>query len=456
MNKSVLGIDLGTSSVKVMKYNQYGDVTVLGEKYTEISINGWKSALLKVLKKMDLSDVEGIGLSSQVGTYIVNGERIISWNEAKGSEELDEIRKKYATDLFMDEISMPHPAIISYPIPRLLYIKRNFEQICEICQPKEKIMEFLTGNMYTDRYSWRGLCNMKSGDYSEFFLEELEVDKNILPPLRDVFAECGRVSTETAKLTGLNAGIPVFNGLNDFYASLLGMGVTEESQIFDITGTSEHIGVIKDVVDQDTSLVSSEYFGNSVNYGVTASSGSSLDFGIKNFGFENVDWNMYKNAPIFTPYLNGERAPIFDTNATGTFFGINGNTTKLEMSYSVLEGVAFSVYHIYETLGGEKPKSITVSGGASKNAVLNGIKATLFDANVVTLEVADTSAMGACIAAMVGMGWHSDLESAIAGTVRTKNVYVPNSNREILLKRFEIYKEIYPAFKDKYKRLKEL
>ena len=299
MNKCVLGIDLGTSSVKVMKYI-FGDAPlIVSEKYESINVEGWLAALVLALKKLDLCDVSAVGLSSQVGTYVVNGRDIISWNENKGAEELAEVCEKYSRDLFVKEISMAHPKLTSYPIPKLLYIKKNFGEIRDICQPKEKIMEFLTGKIYTDKYSWRGLCNMENGGYSEFFLDETGIEKSVLPEIRDIFAECGRITEESAKATGLKAGTPVFNGLNDFYASLLGMGILDEKQVFDITGTSEHIGVIKNEVDVNSALVSSEYFGKSVNYGVTAASGTSLDFGIRTFGFDGLTWELCRNAPIF-------------------------------------------------------------------------------------------------------------------------------------------------------------
>jgi len=455
MNRCVLGIDLGTSSVKVMKYTFEDDPLIVSEKYESINVEGWLAALVSALKKLKLCDVAAVGLSSQVGTYVVNGKDIISWNENKGAEELREICEKYNRDLFVKEISMVHPKLTSYPIPKLLYIKRNFGEIREICQPKEKIMEFLTGKIYTDKYSWRGLCNMENGGYSEFFLDETGIEKSVLPEIRDIFSECGQITEEAAKLTGLNTGTPVFNGLNDFYASLLGMGILEENQVFDITGTSEHIGAITSDVDVNSSLVSSEYLGKSVSYGVTAASGTSLDFGIRNFGFDGLSWELCKNAPIFTPYLNGERAPIFDSEATGTFFGIKADTTKQELAYSVLEGVAFSIYHIYELLMDEKCGGVTVSGGASKNPLLNSIKATLFDSEVSTLKIADTSALGACVVAAVGNGMYGSVKSAASDMVVKDCTYKPNLNRELLLKRFEIYKEIYPALKDKYKRLKE-
>ena len=126
MNKSVLGIDLGTSSVKILQLFQNGEIVKSRAAYDEISPKGWWNAICDALNQLNLESVEAIGLSSQVGTYIVNGKDVISWNEAAGQKELECIKKTYSTELFMEEISMPHPNIVSYPIPRLKYIKTQF------------------------------------------------------------------------------------------------------------------------------------------------------------------------------------------------------------------------------------------------------------------------------------------------------------------------------------------
>ena len=131
MNKksSVLGIDLGTSSVKIIKRYEDGTVEKAKASYKEISPATWWNAICEALSQLDLSDVAAVGLSSQVGTYIIDGEQVISWNDGAGLEELKEVQELYSTETFMEEISMPHPSIVSYPIPRLRYIKKRFPKV---------------------------------------------------------------------------------------------------------------------------------------------------------------------------------------------------------------------------------------------------------------------------------------------------------------------------------------
>ena len=448
MNNSILGIDLGTSSVKLILKYEGGQIEKTKAVYREKTPEGWLEAIKEALKGMDMTSVRAVGLSSQVGTYIVNGTDVISWDSGIGKEELDEIKSRFPAEVFVEEIAMPHPDIVSYPIPRLMYIKKNYPHLESVCQPKDYIIKELTGKCVTDKYSFRGLVHTKKGTYSDFFLKEIGIDKTVLPPVVSPEDTAGYTTEACEKRFGIPAGIPVITGLNDFFASVVGMGIEKSGDMFDITGTSEHVGLICDSLTPDTKMVSGVYFDQYIHYGVTASSGASLDFGIRQFGLDDMDIeaSLKRKAPVFTPYVNGERAPVFDSRAKGTFFGIGGNCTKQDMAYAVSEGVVFSLYHIYESMGFPKCTSITVSGGASKNPVLNLLKAELFGVPVHTLKENDTSALGAVRIAEKALGVKEEEAcNEIADTYTPCGCY-----REILLKRYGIYKTLYASLKEQF------
>ena len=162
-------------------------------------------------------------------------------------------------------------------------------------------------------------------------------------------------------------------------------------------------------------------------------------------------------AVIPMPYVNGERAPIFDSNARGVFFGLNATHTKADMAYAVLEGVAFSIYHIAKHLGELPEGDILLGGGAAKDALLGSIKATLFGRDFVTLEESDTSALGAAMVAGCGTEYFESLCAACAVCVRKKAAYVPQfSAQPQLLARFAIYEQLYTALKPQFEKLKEI
>lgn len=445
MNKAVLGIDLGTSSVKVMLKYKNGDVKKVRESYDEISPKGWSEAIRKAVLKLDISDVSAVGLSSQVGTYIIDDEKVISWNDGVGREELGKLKQRYESKDFLEEISMPHPDIISYPLPRLIYIKENYQKTASVCQPKDYICELLTGKRVSDKYSWRGLADLQKCKYSQRFLTELGIDNLNLPKLIDFSEEAG----VTKDCDFLPEGIPVFVGLNDYYASLVGMGICNPGDMFDITGTSEHLGILEEKIRPETDMVSGPFIYENVHYGVTASSGASLSLGLSFSETVDIEKSLMKNAPVFLPYLNGERAPIWDNDAKGAFLGINKDCEKSDFAYAVLEGVVFSLYHIYEHMGKPAAKSLKISGGAAENRALNLLKAEMLDIPVITQEENDTSALGACMIAAKGIGWYKDLKEAEMDFCKVKEIIKPvGSFRNTLMKRYEIYKESYPVLKD--------
>lgn len=481
MDRCVLGIDLGTSSVKIVKKYADGHIQKLKNTYKEPLPEGWWQSILILLEQINWKEVSAIGLSSQVGTYLVNNKEVIGWNSHAGRKEVKWWKANYTKETFLKEISMPHPDIISYPLPRLKYIKEHFERIEKICQPKEYILEKLTGEWVTDAYSWRGLVNLETKEYSKFFLQELFIEEEKLPPIKKIDEIAGYTKEIRFENNILPLGIPVYTGLNDYYAGLLGMGMNQIGQMFDVTGTSEHLGVLQGEVDINTSLVSGPYIEHMVHYGVTASSGPSIKFGLKLM--QNAEDNQRKTIreaeqeknkdaevsqvetnktlqtvqkcfeldkivqikpPVFLPYLKGERAPIWNPDARGVFFGMEEGCDEKCMTYSVMEGVVFSLYHIYETMGKPEILNITVSGGAAQIDCLNQLKAEIFNIPIKIVKESDVSALGACMAAAVGSGLYQNYEEAGKEWIKiSKQINPTGKYKEWFQKRFEIYKDLY-------------
>ena len=482
MKRCVLGIDLGTSSVKILKKYEDGSVIKLKNTYKEPLPIGWWNSILELLEQINWQEVTAIGLSSQVGTYIVNDTDVIGWNQSVGKEELEWWKKTYAKEKFVEEISMPHPDIISYPLPRLKYIKNHFDHVETICQPKEYILKCLTGEWVSDLYSWRGLANLNKKEYSDFFLKELAICKENLPPIKGQDELAGYTKEIKFETNTLPQGIPVYVGLNDYYAGLLGMGVGAKGQMFDLTGTSEHVGVIQEDITVDTALVCGPYIKENVHYGVTASSGPSIKYGLKllaaftsemkfaeekkedtkrektSFSWElNLEKMMEEKPPIFLPYLKGERAPIWNADARGAFFGLEENTNLEQMIYSVMEGVVFSLYHIYENMGKPDVNSIMVSGGAAEINYLNTLKAEVFGKKVTVVAESDVSALGACMVAAVGSGIYETYEQVIQDWIHIeKNIEPTRQGLEWFAKRFKLYKELYSSVKPLYEQWKQM
>ena len=232
------------------------------------------------------------------------------------------------------------------------------------------------------------------------------------------------------------------------------MGICNAGDAFDLSGTSEHVGYISDTLNP-SGCVSGPYFNGFCTYGGTKSSGASCNFAIENFGLDAVDVkaSLQKDTPIFLPYLNGERAPIFDENARGVYFGIGESTDKARLAYSALEGVAFSLYDIWTRMELPAPTRMICGGGSAVNPTMNALRASIFGCEIRTVRENDTSALGACMIAMTGDGVYPDIRDAIRDCVEYTSSTAPDLTLSKVLKdRFEIYRELYVNLKDTFRK----
>lgn len=463
MREFFLGIDIGTSAVKGLARDGCGNTIKTRRAYKNADKEGivasWRAALKELIAELNEKAQKlggkfvAVAFSSQVGTYVVNGRDVISWQSSAGKEELKEIKAKFSNERFIREIGMLHPDIISYPLPRLLYIQKVYGT-AEILQPKDYFIRELTGVTLTDVYSLRGLVNPKTGLRAEEIMREIGI-KNSLPQHASPKTEAGKVTEKGQNEYGLTQGTPVYLGCNDFFAGLLGIGVYKEGDSFDMSGTSEHVGFISDKLEKNAS-VSGAYFNGYCSYGGTKASGSACGFAIKNFGIEglNLCEALKSKPPVFLPYLSGERAPIYDENARGVYFGINAGADNKQLAYSALEGVVFSLYDIATDMKMPKPDALICGGGSAVNSLMNVIKAELFDCPVSRVKENDASALGACMLAMLGSGYKTDLPSAVSDNVEIAETFLPSGEYKTeLLKRFDLYKDVYKNLKESFKKL---
>lgn len=449
----IAGIDLGTSSVKVMLASADGVHKKVRVPYETGGVSGFLQAIKKAFSLVG-ENYDAVALSSQTGTYVINGEELISWQDSRGAAELERVRSAFSREEFIEEIGMAHPGIASYPVPRLLHIKKHYENVKSVCQLKDEIIKRLTGCYATDYYTWRGLA--RDTGYSKKLVDYAGVDEGVLPLLLSPFDVAGDVTEEGAAASGIRQGTKVYIGLNDYYAGLIGMGVTESGTLFDITGTSEHIGALSDGIKSADNMVSSPFFDKYVTYGVTASSGEALSFGGKSFDDDGeICEHIANKAPIFLPYLKGMRMPEVNGNARGVFFGISEKTTAEDMAYAVKEGVAFSVYAVYTLLGESGGEEVLTAGGAALDGVYTKIKASLFERDFVTLKENDTSALGACMTALVARGEFESLKEASCALV-IKDKCVNSAEIPLLRERYGLFSRLYNSNKNNFEEFGRL
>jgi len=459
----ILALDIGTSSTKALCIDHEGKTVLTkislakGTAVTAASVG--QMAVRAARESVDKSGWSpcAISLTSQVGSYFpyrhdIPPEEIVlhSWQSVSDSDYANDIISSFDERFWMEQINMLHPKLGSYPGPFLCKLRAEdpdvFERFELLLSIKDYIYYLFTGIFATDPYTWRGLANIKTCSYPQKYLDFLEVESSRFPPLYPIGASPGTLLQSLSEQLGIRANIPVFVGCNDFYAGLKGSGCMEPMAAFDVTGTSEHIGIIAPAMLSGAPLISSLYFEGFVTYGVTASSGNTLDWAQTKLSDGFPQLPSKRDLPVFLPYLSGERTPYYSNKASGAVFGLRTYHTTEDIMLAAAEGVAFSLYHIWSFLPKESRDQISclsAMGGGTRIPLLNRIKAELFGIPVHVSGQTESSAVGAAMIAAVACGWFSNDRQAVKRWCPACTVIEPDMKMQgYYLERYQRYKAI--------------
>jgi xylulokinase len=201
--------------------------------------------------------------------------------------------------------------------------------------------------------------------------------------------------------------------------------------------------------------------GRWVLYGPTQSSGGSLGWVLRTLGLEAQGQDAVAAAAalpsgadvlLFLPYLEGERAPIWDPAARGAFVGLNGSHGPLHLVRAVLEGVACSMWHVLGTaehVSGVRAAEILVAGGGARLAKWNQIKADVAGKPLRPCAVTENGVLGAAMLAAVGAGLYPNVTAAGDAMVQLDAPVLPDPARHATYRdTFARYVALYPRLKD--------
>ncbi len=420
----IIALDIGTTATKALCVTKQGGVQhtlrLEGEQApTGSSLFATAVRALRQCQPTDSLRPVALALTSQVGSYLPFAHnqppealKLHSWQSASGTDYAAPLCKQHNRDYWLQTIGMQHPPLGSYPGPFLLKLQGEAPQLIgqldKLLSIKDYIYYRFTGLFASDPYTWRGLYNLTHNTWPTPYLAELGIAPHQLPEIHTPWSAPAKLSRELAAETGLPEGLPVVVGCNDFYAALIGCGNSAEHWAFDITGTSEHIGVISPSCPEIPELISGPYLTGYAAYGVTAASGTALQWASSQLpgGFPHTLPPM--DLPIFLPYLKGERSPYYSAKASGIFWGLTPHHTAKEMFLGVADGVVCSLYHIWSLLpqtAREGIDCIHATGGATKLPLVNQIKADLFGLPVQLSSQSESSALGAAALAARYLGW---------------------------------------------------
>jgi xylulokinase len=304
----------------------------------------------------------------------------------------------------------------------------------------------------------------------------LEIPESIIPKAIPSYSIIGTTTKSLEDEIGLPKGIPVIAGEMDSITSIVGTGITKKNMCYNISGTSEIIGIS---IDQQVKLSETKklfyftypFYNNlQIIFEATQSSGKSIDWYIKNIigGDKNQNRMIPKNNKnaftkikplVFLPYVEGERSPIWDSRARGIFFGLNSQHSKFDLYRAILEGIGFSILQNFEILRiisnkDNIPDYLRVSGGGAGNNHLNQIKADILGKEVIKLMVYESGLLGAAILAMMGLKIYS-FNEAVKKMVHIDRIFQPNMEKHhhYYSRLFLIYKKLYQNNIELFKEL---
>lgn len=499
-NSILIGIDVGTSSTKVVAFDLDGKALASASKdyslsspkpnWAEQNPEDWWQATcvtLKALsKKIDPANVAGVSFSGQMhgSVFMDKNDQVIRpcilWCDGRTAAECDEIVETVGKAKYLKVIkNLPLP---SFTLPKILWLKKNepanFKKVATVLLPKDYVRFQMTGVKCMDVADGAGTCAMEIGRkrWAKNVLKTLGIDPAIMPPLVDASEITGGLTAEAAALTGLAEGTPIIAGGGDQPVGATGTGVVKEGQVMVSLGTS---GVIfaptaKARVAGKQGMASFDHAVPGVSYlmGCVISTAGAFQWYVdtlceqekararrqKVSVFDLVLEEAAKTPVcaedlIFLPYLMGERTPHNDTNARGVFFGLSTSHTKAHMTRALIEGVCFALRDNLEIVkkAGVAIKEIRVTGGGARNSFWLQTLADILGLPVKPIESPEGGALGAAILAGVGVGVYKNFAEASRRAIRTGKVVRPKKRNTLAYE--EAYKRfvaLYPAVKDLY------
>lgn len=480
----ILALDIGTGSCKAAVYDRTGrliaeanssyDVQRPAPMWVEQQPEDWWTAVGQVCRKLweDVhpDDIAGIGLSGQVPTMILVDEDAnplapaITWQDRRAEAEAAWLRDEIGREQLQAWLGMDLPIDAGWPPARILWWQRHRPELIAktrtVLLAKDFILARLTGEFYSDAWSAKGLIHLLNHQPTADYYAALGIPTRIAPAILPPFAVAGGVTAAAASFTGLREGTPVVVGLSDALSGMAGTGAFHNAgTAFDQTGTSDIVGATGAAPTLNLLYVPPDVTGElSVLYGPTQAGGDSLVWYAEwtNNPLDAVLAAADAATPgsseiVFLPYLQGERAPLWDTTARGAFIGLMRSHTLGDGARAVMEGVAMSVRHILELTGfrAGSGRAVRLAGGSTRNDTWNQIRADVLQSTVEVIEQQNAATLGAAMLAAVGAGLYSSLSDA-AAMVRIEKVYAPNTALA------DHYDRLYARFRALYPALKAL
>ena len=503
--KYLLGVDVGTTSIKVVVIDENAKpLGISSSSYrlitpdqnsVQIDMEDMWNAYLKCIrllqegKKLDLSKVAGISISSLCPGLVAMGENgevlvdAIIYSDRRSTEEAEMILDAVGKDRLF-ELTANTAMAGATSGTSMLWIKRHLPEQYEKTKYFGHLNTFMAhrmcGNFAIDysNASYTNLFETAGGfRWSEELCEKIGIDIEKLPPLHKSTDVVGGLINEELIALGIPQGTPIVIGGGDTACATLAAGVTKAGDVCESVGTTNVLTICVDQPKFDRGFINRCHVvdGTWIYQGALSTTGAAYQWFCDNFcqdliekasgSSKNAFAYMNEEADeaepgcgglVFLPYMLGERSPIWDPYARGVFFGLSLQTKRKDMNRAVMEGCGYGLRQlseIAERVTGKKMTEFVSIGGGAKSETWAQIKADITGKDIIILDLNDMAPVGAALLAGVGAGVFKDIYEASDKV--DKHVYkvVKSSgkHKDVYEKRYQVYTKLYPQIKELYK-----
>ena len=479
MTPYFIGLDLGTTSTKVIAFDQRGNPLVSsGIAYPTFypgpnqSVQKpdtiWqavKASVRRVLETVDESyTLAGVGMSSAMHTLLpIDAHNrpladMMIWSDNRAEKVVSQF-KKINGDPYYKEAGVPlHPMT---PLAKLMWAQENkptwWTEATMFVGIKEWIWHKLTGRFEMD-YSIGGATGMFDLYKKQWHLcplERLGLDTDRLPNLVDTLTIRECINDDL-----FPKGTPLVIGASDGCLANLGSGAIQAATMAVTVGTSAAARAVVNEPLIDPSGRTFCYYLAPNKYvlgGGSNNGGIVVEWFVKNFVDNNFGtfYEWVQNAPVgadgllFVPYLQGERAPVWDASATGIFHGLTLRHSRMHLARAVMEGILLNIKYIAETvasLGNQPILAVKVGGGLAVSPVVLQLLSDVLGANVHITQTNEHSAWGATMMAMWALGYAKDF--AHLPEHPPVVIFAPQEQTNFYTEQLERFKKLYEQTKE--------
>ena len=485
-----IGVDLGTSAVKLLLMDGAGKIAkIVSKEYPLYFPNpGWSEqkpedwfeqtmeGLKELLSECDKSQVAGISFGGQMHGLVIldKDDNVIRpallWNDGRTYEECDYLNNVIGKDKLSEYTA--NISFTGFTAPKILWIKNkepeNFAKIAKIMLPKDYIAYKLSGVHCTDVSDASGMLtfDVKNRCWSKEMMDICGITEDQLAKVYESYEEVGTVLPAIAEELGIPTTCKVVAGAGDNAAAAVGTGTVGDGMCNISLGTSGTIFISSDKfgVDENNALHSFAHADGHYHLMGCMLSAASCNkwwmdeiIGTKDYAAEQkAIEKLGENHVYFLPYLMGERSPHNNPNARGTFIGMTMDTSRADMTQAVLEGVAFALRDSFEVAKslGIKIERTKICGGGAKSPLWKKMIANILNVKVDVIESEEGPALGGAMLAAVANGEFASVEDAADKIVKIIDTVEPDA--ELVDKseaRYQQYKEIYPACKELFRKI---